>query len=119
MLEMLSVRLITWLGVWNVNLRELTVRTYVSPTCRPSKVKYPNELVDTLNGVSSELPVSTISALRIDIPSAVTTRPEIEACAAVGTRNSSPHPPAIWPTAPPCTRAKRLQVPFGFVLPKL
>src|SRR5688500_10626855 len=86
----LSVRLITRLGCGKVKRRELTVRTYVSPTARLSKVKYPNELVDTLKGVASELPVSTISTLRIGCPSAVVTRPEMDALAAVGCRNSIP-----------------------------
>ena len=34
----LSVRLMTRLGCENVNRRELTVRTYVSPAARPSNV---------------------------------------------------------------------------------
>src|SRR5688572_7977136 len=119
----LSVRLITRLGCWKVNRLELTVKTYVSPTVRPSNTKYPNELVNTLSGSSSELPVSTISALRIDVPSAVVTRPDMDACAAVGARNSSPHPPAISQviatTLPPSSRTNSLHVPFAFVKPNV
>src|SRR3954453_22973227 len=53
----LSVRVITLLGVLNVNLLEFTVTTYDSPVRNPSNVNQPNEPVVTLIGCSSVFPV--------------------------------------------------------------
>src|SRR5512140_2759073 len=82
--------------------------------------------VVTTRGSDRVLPVTVIRALRMPAPSAVVTRPEIEAPAAVGGSMVRHQPPEIDPFRtsglsglPPSSRTYRLHVPFGFVSPNV